>query len=56
MAITYIIPPKYAIASSYSSLASGSLEYSCISREPKSPEFLPESAIDLVIRESINIQ
>jgi hypothetical protein len=56
MAITSIIPPKYAIASSYSSLASGSLEYSNTSSGPKPSEFLPESAIDLVIRESINIQ
>jgi hypothetical protein len=56
MAITSIIPPKYAIASSYSSLESGSLEYSSTSSEPKPPGCLPESAIDLVIRESINIQ
>jgi hypothetical protein len=56
MAITSIIPPKYAIATSYSSLASGSLEYSSTSSEPKPAGFIPESASDLVIRESINIQ
>jgi hypothetical protein len=56
MAITSLIPPKYAIASSYSSLESGSLEYSSTFREPKPAGFLPESASDLVIRELINIQ
>jgi len=56
MGITSLIPPKYAIASSYSLLASGSLEYSSTSSEPKPAEFIPESAIDLVLRESINIQ